>query len=95
MADGSKIGTSVIFSTPGQQWTMLLTLSFECRVCSFPLSLDDDVDGLPLGDAIRGGGEDGGGPGGGGTGRFTASRGDVVAGMGEPKANADTGDCVT
>jgi hypothetical protein len=74
---------------------MLLTLSFECRTCSFPLSLDDDVEGLPLGDAIRGGGEDGGGPGGSETGKFNTSRGDLETGMGGLEANADTGDCVT
>jgi hypothetical protein len=54
---------------------MSLTLSFECRAGSLPLSLDDD-EGLPLGDAIRGGGEAGGGPG--EAGKLTTSRGDVV-----------------
>lgn len=76
---------------------MSLTLSFECRTGSLPLSLDDDVEGLPLGDATRGGsgGEVGGGPGGGETGKFTISRGDMVPRTGELEARADTGDCVT
>ncbi len=72
---------------------MLLTLSFECRTCSLPPSLeDDDVEGFPLGDDIRRGGE---APEGSAAGKVTVSRGDVVSRGGEPEANVDTGDCVT
>lgn len=52
------------------------------------------MEGLPLGDAIRSGGELGGG--GCETGKPTAaSRGDADPRTGESEANADTGDCVT
>ena len=53
------------------------------------------MEGLPLGDATRGGGEVGEGPEGGEAGKFTASRGDIVPRTGEPEVRADTGDCVT
>ena len=47
------IGTKVIFSIPGDG-ERLLKLSFEYRVpCSLPISLEDDMEGLPLGDAIQ------------------------------------------
>ena len=92
MADGSKIGTSVISSIPGHK-TKSLTLSFESRAGSLPLSLEDDVEGLALGDA--GGGDLGGG--GCESGKLTASREDADPLTGESEGNADedTGDCVT
>ncbi len=91
-ADGSMIGTKVIFSIPGDG-ERPLTLSFECRVpCSLPLSLEDDVEGLPLGDAIRGGGEDGEGW---EAGKLTTSRGDVDPRTGLLGGTVDTGDCVS
>jgi len=74
-------------------------LSFECRPCSLALSLDDDVEGLPLGggDTTRdgSGGEDATAPSCGRLGKLTGSRGDVVPRTGELEANADTGDCVS
>lgn len=69
---------------------MLLTLSFECRTCS--LLEVDGVEGFPLGDDIRRGGE---APEGSAAGKVTVSRGDVVSRGGEPEANVDTGDCAT
>jgi len=72
-------------------------LSFECRPGSLALSLEDDVEGLPLGagDTTRGGGEDGAAPSCDKAGKLTVSRGDVVARTGELEANPDTGDCVS
>jgi len=67
-------------------------LSFECRVpCSLPLSLEDAVEGLPLGDATRGGGETGEDC---DTGKVTVSRGDVDPRTGLLVGTLDTGDCV-
>ena len=86
------IGTKVIIYIPGDGGCPL-TLSFECRVpCSLPLSLEDDVEGLPLGDATRGGGEAGEGC---ETGKRTFSRGDVGPRTGLLAGTVDTGDCVS
>ena len=52
----------------------------------------DGVEGFPLGDDIRRGGE---APEGSAAGKVTVSRGDVVSRGGEPEANVDTGDCAT
>jgi hypothetical protein len=82
------IGTKVIFSIP-DDYERPLTLSFECRnPCSLLLSLE----GLPLGDAIRGGGEAGEGW---EAGKLTVSRGDVDPGTGSLGGTVDTGDCVS
>jgi len=88
------IGTKVIFLYP-DEGECPLTLSFECRVpCSLPLSLEDDVEGLPLGDVTRsgrGGGEPGDCC---ETGKVTVSRGDVGPRIGLLVGTVDTGDCV-
>ena len=50
----------IIFSTPEAGECPLTR--FECRPCSLPLFLEDDVEGLPLGGDTRSGEETGGIP---------------------------------